>query len=78
MSDLAHDQQYARPKEVIERLHGAVTARTLAMWARDGRLPYVTTRGGHRRYRADGVEALLAEMGFAADAGRDAVRNRND
>lgn len=36
-----------------------VTEKTLARWARDGRLPYTLTLGGHRRYRRSDLQVLL-------------------
>jgi excisionase family DNA binding protein len=37
-----------------------VSERTVAEWARRGRIPSVRTPGGHRRYPADQIMALLA------------------
>nr|WP_277512249.1 BldC family transcriptional regulator [Cellulosimicrobium cellulans] len=37
-----------------------VGARTVANWSKSGRLKPLRTLGGHRRYRAREVEALLA------------------
>lgn len=37
-----------------------VSERTVTEWAARGRIPSVRTPGGHRRYPADGVAALLA------------------
>lgn len=36
-----------------------VTPRSVVDWARSGKLPYVTTPGGQRRYRARDVRVLL-------------------
>lgn len=36
-----------------------VSRRTVIQWARAGKLPFITTPGGHRRYRARDVRALL-------------------
>jgi anti-sigma B factor antagonist len=38
-----------------------VSTRTVAQWARRGRIPYVTTPGGQRRYPADEIFRLLIE-----------------
>ena len=35
-----------------------VDTRTLARWCRDGKIPYITTPGGHRRYPRAEVMAL--------------------
>lgn len=40
-----------------------VSERAVTDWARRGRLPSVRTPGGHRRYPAEQVHALLAETG---------------
>jgi excisionase family DNA binding protein len=39
-----------------------VSPATVARWAREGRLPHVSTLGGHRRYRADEILALVAKV----------------
>ncbi len=39
-----------------------VDPKTVTRWARDGRLSSVRTLGGHRRYRAAEVHALLAQF----------------
>ncbi len=36
-----------------------VDPKTVARWAKAGKLPSVRTIGGHRRYRARDIEALL-------------------
>jgi excisionase family DNA binding protein len=43
-----------------------VSERTVAEWARRGRIPSVRTPGGHRRYPASQVRQLLAEGGHEA------------
>jgi excisionase family DNA binding protein len=40
-----------------------VSERAVTDWARRGRIPSVRTPGGHRRYPADEVWALLRESG---------------
>lgn len=45
------------PSEVAQLF--AVDAKTVTRWARNGRLGYVRTLGGHRRYRECEVLALL-------------------
>lgn len=40
-----------------------VSERAVTDWARKGRIPSVRTPGGHRRYPADEVRALLARAG---------------
>ena len=40
-----------------------VSERTVSEWARRGRVPWVRTPGGHRRYPAEQIRKLLAEGG---------------
>jgi excisionase family DNA binding protein len=47
------------PREVA-RLFGVRTT-TLARWAREGRLTFARTPGGHRRYRHGDIRKLLSE-----------------
>jgi len=47
------------PREVAALFH--VDAKTVTRWADAGKLHPVRTLGGHRRYRADEVRALLSE-----------------
>lgn len=42
-----------------------VSERAVTDWAARGRLPSVRTPGGHRRYPAGAVRALLHEVGLA-------------
>jgi excisionase family DNA binding protein len=37
-----------------------VDTKTVTRWANDGRLRFIRTHGGHRRYSADHVRQLLA------------------
>lgn len=45
------------PSEVARLFR--VDAKTVTRWAQDGKLPFIRTLGGHRRYSADEVYALL-------------------
>lgn len=36
-----------------------VSPRTVARWAREGKIPAVRTAGGHHRYRPTDVDALM-------------------
>ncbi len=38
-----------------------VSERTVSEWAKRGQIPSVRTPGGHRRYPADAIRALLQE-----------------
>jgi excisionase family DNA binding protein len=50
---------YLTPTEVADRL--LVATVTVRLWASKGLLPSVTTLGGHRRFRAEDVEAFAAQ-----------------
>jgi excisionase family DNA binding protein len=54
-----NDDPLLTPGEVAAILH--VDPKTVSRWAASGRLPFVRTPGGHRRYRRSTVEAFLAE-----------------
>jgi excisionase family DNA binding protein len=46
--------------QVADLLH--VSPKTVARWAKDGRLPYQRTLGGHRRYPEAAIRQLLASL----------------
>lgn len=46
-----------RPGEVATML--GVSTKTLIRWSDDGKIPYIRTLGGHRRFRRSVVEAVL-------------------
>jgi excisionase family DNA binding protein len=58
---LRRGERLLRTREVA--LLFQVSERAVTDWARKGRLPSVRTPGGHRRYPADEVRALLRETG---------------
>jgi len=45
---MADEQKYVRPEEACRVLK--VTTQSLKRWAKDGRIEFVLTSGGHRRY----------------------------
>jgi excisionase family DNA binding protein len=45
----------------VARLFG-VSPATVASWARQGRLGYISTLGGHRRYPREEILALLNDV----------------
>jgi excisionase family DNA binding protein len=57
-SDRPRRGEYLTPTEVADRLLVAVV--TVRLWATKGLLPSVTTLGGHRRFRAQDVDAFAA------------------
>lgn len=73
LDDSAGTQRFLRTSDVAAIFQ--VSERTVAEWARRGRIPAVRTPGGHRRYPAAEIRALLAQVqrgeafeGVAADA----------
>lgn len=47
------------PAEVAERF--AVDPKTVARWAKQGKLPSIKTLGGHRRFPESVIDRLTAE-----------------
>jgi excisionase family DNA binding protein len=60
---MERDVEYLMPREVAEEL-GGVTPKTVARWAKEGRLPYLETLGGHRRYPAGAIRELAATRSY--------------
>ena len=46
--------------EVAEILH--VTPKTVSRWAKEGKLPFLRTLGGHRRYPEAEIRALAEQL----------------
>jgi excisionase family DNA binding protein len=53
---------WLRAAEAAALLH--VSPKTVARWAKDGRLPYRRTLGGHRRYDPQQIEALVRALTY--------------
>ena len=51
------------PAEVAEIF--GVNSKTVTRWADSGRLGFIRTRGGHRRFRRSEITALLTDSGPA-------------
>jgi excisionase family DNA binding protein len=51
---------YLRAAEVAEILH--VSPKTVARWAKEGRLPFMRTLGGHRRYPGAEIRELAEKL----------------
>jgi len=51
---------YLRTAEVAEILH--VSPKTVSRWAKEGRLPFMRTLGGHRRYPEAKIRGLAEEL----------------
>jgi excisionase family DNA binding protein len=56
MAQRSVSERYLGPAEVAELLQ--VSPKTVARWAKMGKLPCVRTLGGHRRYPEDAIVAL--------------------
>ena len=51
---------YLRTAEVADLLH--VSPKTVTRWAKEGKLPFLHTLGGHRRYPEADIRAMVAEL----------------
>jgi len=51
-------QSLLTPSEAAELLHVAPT--TIRHWAQNGRLPFITTPGGHRRFTRENILSLMS------------------
>jgi excisionase family DNA binding protein len=46
-----------------------VSPKTVSRWAKEGKLPFLRTLGGHRRYPEREIRELAASLKGAPDAG---------
>jgi excisionase family DNA binding protein len=53
-------ESFLHSSQVADILH--VSPKTIARWAKDGRLPYQRTLGGHRRYPEQAIRQLAASL----------------
>jgi excisionase family DNA binding protein len=51
---------YLRTAEVADLLH--VSPKTVSRWAKEGKLPFLKTLGGHRRYPEAKIRELVATL----------------
>jgi excisionase family DNA binding protein len=51
---------YLRTQGVADLLH--VSPKTVSRWALEGKLPFLRTLGGHRRFPEAEIRALAAEL----------------
>ena len=49
-------EEFLRPAEAAKLLH--VSPQTISRWAKEGRIGYVVTLGGHRRFRGSEIRQL--------------------
>jgi excisionase family DNA binding protein len=57
---IPHPPSYLHPAEVADILH--VSPKTVSRWAKEGKLPFLKTLGGHRRYPEAEIRQLAAEL----------------
>ena len=57
---------YLHTAEVANLLH--VSPKTVSHWAKEGKLPFLKTLGGHRRYPEAEIRELLTELREEATA----------
>jgi excisionase family DNA binding protein len=60
MQDMIDDDIYLRTAEAAKILH--VSAKTVSRWAKEGKLPFLKTLGGHRRYPAAEIRQLADQL----------------
>jgi excisionase family DNA binding protein len=53
-------RSYLRTAEVADILY--VSPKTVSRWAKEGKLPFLKTLGGHRRYPAAEIRQLANEL----------------
>lgn len=53
------DKYILTPSEVAERF--GVDPKTVTRWAKRGRIKFITTPGGHRRYLKTDIDAYFKE-----------------
>lgn len=56
--------EYLRAGDVARLLH--VSPKTVARWATEGKLPYVRTLGGHRRFAGPQIQELAERLAVSA------------
>jgi excisionase family DNA binding protein len=56
----AEEPSYLRAAEVAEILY--VSPKTVSRWAKEGKLPFMKTLGGHRRYPAAKIRELAEKL----------------
>ena len=56
-------ERYLRTSEVAQKLH--VSPKTVSRWAKEGRLPFLSTLGGHRRFPSSEIDKLSQSLSDA-------------
>jgi excisionase family DNA binding protein len=60
--------RWLRAAEAAEILH--VSSKTVQRWAKEGKLPYQATLGGHRRYNEAEIRALVHTVRVGEEVAR--------
>ena len=66
MPEANEPEELLTPSEVAAMFR--VNPKTVTRWARAGRISYIKTLGGHRRFKATEIRRLLAEAEAGAEA----------
>lgn len=62
-------ERFLRTSDVAKMLH--VSPKTVSRWAKEGRLPHLSTLGGHRRFPASEIEKLMHELSGSSEGERE-------
>ena len=62
-------ERFLRTSDVAKMLH--VSPKTVSRWAKEGRLPHLSTLGGHRRFPASEIEKLMRELSGSSEGERE-------
>lgn len=60
--DAYGSDEYITTGEVAKILR--VSPKTIARWAKQGKLPHLVTLGGHRRFPAGAIRAIARRLGI--------------
>lgn len=55
-----NEGKYLRTADVARLLH--VSPKTISRWAKEGKLPFVRTLGGHRRYPEQAIMEIVQDL----------------
>lgn len=64
-----NDEIYLQTKDVAALLH--VSPKTVSRWAKEGKLPFVKTMGGHRRFPEASMRTLARSLADNAEQHRE-------
>ena len=61
------DEGHLRTSQVADIFHAS--PKTVSRWAKEGKLPFIKTLGGHRRYPESKIRELAASLRQGATGG---------